>query len=310
MRNRARGLAAALLIAGFAHGADISELAVEPGRFEGRIEGDQIVDYVFAGSAGANTSIALEIDNSAGYFNLMRGKDPAAIHIGSVNGNAWQGNLPAAGDYRARVYLMRNAARRGESANYALTIATGAPSADYADGLAGGPDFWEVANVRADDTLNVRSLPGTDHEIVGQLANGDRVRNLGCRMEGASRWCQVEAVTEQSFKGWVNGAYLREASAPVSGAADSQATGIIPCAVAQGQPSGSCAFRVSRGANGNAAVWIALPSGGERYIEFRDGVPANTDPGFQLRHERTGDLNLVRVGVERYELPDALIYGG
>jgi len=31
--------------------------------------------------------------------------------------------LPASGDYKVSVYLMRNAAHRGESAKYTLTVA-------------------------------------------------------------------------------------------------------------------------------------------------------------------------------------------
>lgn len=58
-------------------------------------------------------------------------------------------------------------------------------------------------------------------------------------------------------------------------------------------------------------MWIALPTGKERYTEFREGKPIGTDPGLTLSFERRGDLSLIRIGsVERYEIPDALIFGG
>jgi uncharacterized protein YgiM (DUF1202 family) len=81
---------------------------------------------------------------------------------------------------------------------------------DYADGMAGGPDYWTVTDVPANDVLNVRAGPGTGEAIIGALANGDVVRNLGCRMVGSSRWCQIEMAGDQPFTGWVNGRYLRE----------------------------------------------------------------------------------------------------
>lgn len=68
---------------------------------------------------------------------------------------------------------------------------------------------------------------------------------------------------------------------------------------------------MTRGLAGNADVWITLPTGEERYIQFREGKPIVTDPGLALSFERTGDLTLIRIGsIERYEIPDALIFGG
>ena len=92
---------------------------------------------------------------------------------------------------------------------------------DYADGFAGGPDYWDVANLSSGETLNVRSEPGAGKQIVGTLLIGDRVRNLGCKQAGSSRWCQVEAGLKQKLTGWVNGKYLREAAGPPQAATPS-----------------------------------------------------------------------------------------
>ena len=45
-----------------------------------------------------------------------------ALFVGSTSGNEWFGALPADGGYRVRVYLARSAARRNETARYALTV--------------------------------------------------------------------------------------------------------------------------------------------------------------------------------------------
>jgi len=215
---------AILMIPKLAHAQDIREERVrfaagESGAtIEGRLRGYESVDYVLGASGGQRISIYLESSNPSGYFNLLPPGSETAVHVGSVNGNEYEGILPRSGDYRIRVYLMRSAARRDESTDYILDVDIdgGRPQAardpDYADGLSGGPDFWEVSDVPANDTLNVRSGPGTGNRVVGELANGDTVRNLGCEMVGSSRWCMIEAGSEMKFTGWVNGRYLREAS--------------------------------------------------------------------------------------------------
>lgn len=176
------------------------------------IRGYEIVDYLLRAEVGQQMSVDLQISNSSGYFNVMIGDNPEAIHIGSINGNSWTGTLPETGDYRIRVYLMRNAARRDEVADYSLSVEIGKRHADFADGLSGGPDYWEVTGVPANDTLNIRAAPGSGHDVIGELANGDRVTNRGCEMVGNSRWCQVEAGLGMQIIGWVNGRYLREAT--------------------------------------------------------------------------------------------------
>ncbi|MCA0998117.1 SH3 domain-containing protein [Alloyangia pacifica] len=283
------------------------------------LKGDQITDYLLGASAGQTMTIDFASSNPAGYFNLMIGSDPAAIHIGSTAGGHFNGVLPGSGDYRIRVYLMRSAARRGETTEYTLTVsiggkpATPAPAApDYADGLSGGPDWWQVTGVSAGDTLNVRAGPGAKNAVVGQLANGDRVRNMGCQMNGQTKWCQIEFPGDQPLVGWAAGRYLREAAAPATQApASHEARGSVPCALAAGQPMGYCPFRVARGSGGTASVWITLPGGGERYLDFRDGQLVGSDPGKSVSHTRNADLNMILVdGAERYEIPDAVLYGG
>ncbi|MGD9786031.1 MAG: SH3 domain-containing protein [Hyphomicrobiaceae bacterium] len=180
-------------------------------------------------------------------------------------------------------------------------------NAEFADGLSGGPDYWEVTGVPPNDTLNVRTGAGTGHEIVGQLANGDRVANRGCKMVGNSRWCRVESKGEMSFTGWVKGSYLREAAAP----GDHQAKGQIPCSTSEGQPMRQCGFRVTRGPNGNASVWVDIGGGKERYIEFRSGKPITSEAGLEATFEKSGDLYIIRMGgKERYEIPEAVVFGG
>jgi uncharacterized protein YraI len=74
----------------------------------------------------------------------------------------------------------------------------------------GGPDFYIVRGLAAGDTLNVRTRPSTQGEVIARLAQGSKVRNLGCERSGQTRWCKIRTTGSVDVTGWVNGRYLRE----------------------------------------------------------------------------------------------------
>lgn len=100
----------------FAKGASSATL-------HGTLKGDRIVDYRLRARAGQTLSVRLETGHTANYFNVLPpGSRDEAIFIGSTQGTEWTGQLPSDGEYTVRVYLMRSAARRNETARYALTV--------------------------------------------------------------------------------------------------------------------------------------------------------------------------------------------
>lgn len=107
---------------------------------EGTIKGYETVDYLLRAGQGQYMNVSMATDNSASYFNILApGETAVAFFNGSTSENQFEGELPATGDYRIRVYLMRSAARRNEVANYRLEmIVTGA--AHGAAHGAGGTD--------------------------------------------------------------------------------------------------------------------------------------------------------------------------
>lgn len=92
------------------------------------------------------------------------------------------------------------------------------------------------------------------------------------------------------------------------------AIGNIPCAMAPDQPTGSCRFGVTREGNGSGIVTVTKPDGRKRAIFFENGAATGADvseaDSGKFRAKKRGDLNIVRVGKERYEIPDAVIFGG
>lgn len=208
---------------------------------EARIKGDETVDYLVAGRAGQPMNISMASRNGAAYFNILApGETVVAFFNGSVSDNQYEGVLPATGDYRIRVYLMRSAARRGEVADYRLEVIAGAPPAAV------------PASGKTTDAL----VAGTPYH----------------------------------------------------------ATGSIPCAMAPAQPMGSCTFGVIRKGGGSGSVTVTGPDGRVRTIVFEagtarraEGAPAGAEA---FRATKQGDLNRVEIGDERYEIPDAAVFGG
>ena len=161
--------------------------------------------------------VELVSSNPSTYFNIFapgdRPGESAAMYIAATNGLRFDGVLPSNGDYRVQIFINRNAARRNESTNYTLNVSIGgaAPRQDFADGLSGGPDFWEVFGVS--QSLNVRAAPSTSARVVMGLLNGTVVQNRGCRRNEGRVWCQIAQVGGGAT-GWAASQYLRETGAP------------------------------------------------------------------------------------------------
>ena len=97
-------------------------------------------------------------------------------------------------------------------------IGIGADPDMFAVDVQSGPNFWQVTGVASNDTLNIRSGPGTVNRVVARAPNGAVLRNLGCQDSGSNRWCKVET-PDGSIRGWVKGQFLRESGGSSSGAA-------------------------------------------------------------------------------------------
>lgn len=89
----------------------------------GAVQGYDAVNYLVTVPAGRTLTVVLRSDNRSNHFNILAPGARDALFVGSVSGNSFRGKVLTGGDYTVQVYLMRNAARRGETANYALGVA-------------------------------------------------------------------------------------------------------------------------------------------------------------------------------------------
>ena len=189
----------------------------------------------------------------------------------------------------------------------------------------GGPRNWEVSGIST--ALNLREKPALQAKVLKRLVNGAILDNLGCNKSGEITWCDVQEFGG-GMRGYVAAEYLKPAvspdgsvargpdlSAERAGKGKFDATGSVPCAEAAGQPLRDCDFGVARAGGGYSTVVVKKPYGGSRAIFFRMGKAIGADtseadgyPEFSVIREK--DLNRIQVGPERYEIPDAVVFGG
>lgn len=89
----------------------------------GAVTGDETADYAITADAGQVLTVAMEATNMAAYLNVTA---QGVTDVGPPTADALSRQVS---DYRVRVYLMRGAARRGESSNYRLVLRLVAPTA-------------------------------------------------------------------------------------------------------------------------------------------------------------------------------------
>ena len=213
---------------------------------KGTLRGGQTIDYKVGAKAGQTMTVGLTTSNAANYFNVLPpGSNDVAVFVGSTGGNDWKGTLEADGTYTIRLYLMRSAARRNESANYTLTV-----------GITGA-------------AAKAAAKPAA--------ATADTAMRAG----------------EGRF----------------------DANGSVPCAQAKGQPTSPCPFGVARAGGGTATVAVTRPDGRKRFIFFDKGKAtgadvSQADGNVQFRATKQADLYMIQIGDERYEIVEAVVFGG
>ncbi|MFL0671420.1 MAG: hypothetical protein ACJLS3_08355 [Erythrobacter sp.] len=93
---------------------------------KGTLKGDQSRLFVVNVRAGQTMTVKLTTTNASTYFNVTAPGAQQAMFIGSTSGNTMTEVIPSSGDYTVDLYMMRNAARRGETTSFTITIgATG-----------------------------------------------------------------------------------------------------------------------------------------------------------------------------------------
>ena len=99
----------------FARGASSAVL-------RGEVRGYDYVDYLVGARAGQRLSVDLRRLRGPAYFLVRAPGSEENLFDGSTSGDRFETVLPATGEYRVRVFMMRSAARRNERAAYRLGV--------------------------------------------------------------------------------------------------------------------------------------------------------------------------------------------
>ncbi len=91
----------------------------------GRITGEEMVIYELKARDGQFLSVSLRPDNQSANYNIYipgRGPGDEALFGSATGGHEYTGQLYKNGVHRISVFLVRAAARRGETANYDIAF--------------------------------------------------------------------------------------------------------------------------------------------------------------------------------------------
>lgn len=242
----------------------------------------------------AGTASAFAETPRAARVQFRRGATDATV-TGSVAGR---------GEAR---YLVRAAA--GQTLRVSLTSRNGSLNFNvFAPGVVPGRGEALFSSTTGGNSAELRLAQAGD-----QLVQVFLMRNAARRNEHARFSLRIAVAGGAAAS--APPAHAPAAAAVPASATDARvagtpfhATGDIPCARAAGQPMSSCQFGVVR-APGGGAVTVQWRGGGTRLIRFERGVPASSDGG-AVTFERREDLFMIRVGDERFEIPEAVITGG
>jgi hypothetical protein len=219
--------------------------------------------------------------------------------------------------------------QRGHSDATITDHVTGRGSIEFLLGARAG----QVLQVRISGSSNVAfnvfepgKRPGRDAavfrgEVEGESAelrlaqNGDYMIQVFQNRAAARRGGRAEFTLHVA----ITGGEAAAATAPSGDArvagTNFNATGNLPCARAASQPMAQCRFGVVRRGQGAADVTVFWPDGGSRVLFFEGGRPvrfdqSQADGNARLTSSKQGDLFTVRVGSQRFEIPEAVITGG
>jgi hypothetical protein len=129
--SRRRLLAAAAAVTATAAFAQEAErrvrVAFEAGKparsYMDRISDFEAVSYVIALQKGQTLHVVLATNNASNCFDIHAPGAPKPIYVGADSGNDHKLVVQAPGEYMVRVFLLRLAARDGQSADYTLDLA-------------------------------------------------------------------------------------------------------------------------------------------------------------------------------------------
>jgi hypothetical protein len=90
--------------------------------FEGAISDFEVMTYVVALRQGESLRIQLASNNASNCFDIHGPESAKPIYLGAESGSTHVHKVQKSGEYLVKVFLLRLAARDGQTAQYALEL--------------------------------------------------------------------------------------------------------------------------------------------------------------------------------------------
>ncbi len=177
---------------------------------------------------------------------------------------------------------------------------------------AGEPPYLTPAGITGKS--EIRATASADAEVIGGIDPGTVLRNSGCMEIDGVRWCAVSNI-DGDLSGWARAAALETAGPSLrAGQGVFDAAGTVACALGAHTPMTGCTFGAARDSSGTATVVVTKPDGIDRALFFENETFQGSDTsqaggGFEVSATREGDLFLIRVDDEHYEIPVSFVFG-
>lgn len=194
----------------FPQGADSAVL-------RGTLVGRSYIDHLVRGRAGQTLSVEMgRVSNAVSFNVLPPGSTGVAMAIGDLIGRRYEGLLPDDGDFIVRVFLNRAAVRRGERADFAVSVrlvGTGLPPTPFVkDAAVPGTRYHATASTdcRPDYSKERRCEAyvvrrGFDSTATVELrwAGGGKRRILFVKGEPKASDSSAPMRFERNERGWI-----------------------------------------------------------------------------------------------------------
>jgi hypothetical protein len=217
-RTLAAALCAAILATASLAEGRTETISFAPGTSSDHItdalRGDHVVHYRVEAAQGQRMVVHLTADRGTTYFNVTHAHSDTAIFNGSAEGNTFRQRLPQGGVWVITVYQMGAPAANNRVTNFELDVAITTPRNDHP--IRSEPpaphrvpgSVVHLGHQPQGTTFDIRRWPDAGSDVVHRVGHDRNFYLDECRTDDGTEWCEITALNNPDFYGWVQGRFV------------------------------------------------------------------------------------------------------